>query len=234
MHRTPTGNRRNLRSDKDARGTVAQGVQIPADPLEGLPGAGQQHPYLRVGQRHFLMRQTEETAIEELLSILADQPLVGTGETTRAGKPADWPVPFAVAIGHGLLHDLAFAQQAPEVVIRPDSARHAVTVSDDGNGVFGLIHALFQCPGTQKPWSSRITCLGPPSRLISAIHGTIEKYGKANSSVAIVANICGCFGGTATQAADILGGQSAFSLVARSHSCGREYLAPVGTLGLSR
>ena len=103
------------------------------------------------------MRQTEETAIEELLSILADESLVGTGEAPWAGKPADRTVPFAVAIGHGLLHDLAFAQQPPEVIVGPDSARHAVTVPDDCNGVVWLVHLRHQC--SQRPDSRSLLFL---------------------------------------------------------------------------
>ena len=160
VHRTPTGNRRNLCSDKDACRTVAQGMQTPADPLEGLPGTGQQHPDLRVSQRHFLMGQTEETAIEELLPIFTDQSLVGTSEATRTGEAADRPVSPAIAIRHRVPYDLAFAEETPEVIVGEDAAGHAVTVSYDGNRVLWLMHVSLQW--TREPGAC---CLSDNSRL---------------------------------------------------------------------
>ena len=49
VRRAPVGGWGNLGADKNARGTVAQGLQVPADPLASFPGAAQQHPHVRVG-----------------------------------------------------------------------------------------------------------------------------------------------------------------------------------------
>ena len=83
-----------------------------------------------------MMRHRKKAAIEELFPFLGDQSFVRAGKPTRAGELADRPVAAAVAVSYRLLYNLTFAQQAPEVVVGPDSARHAVTVPDDGNRVF--------------------------------------------------------------------------------------------------
>ena len=90
---------------------------------------------MRIGCQHFTMRHRKEATIEELFSFLGEQPFVRAGKPTRAGELADRPVASAVTLIYRLLHDLAFAQHPPEVVVGADSARHAVTISDDGNRV---------------------------------------------------------------------------------------------------
>ena len=84
------------------------------------------------------MRHPEEAAVKTLFAALADQPFVGTGEPARAGEVADWPVSSAVAIGYRFLHNLAFAEQPPEIVVGVDSTRHSVAVPDDGNRAVGF------------------------------------------------------------------------------------------------
>ena len=57
------------------------------------------------------MGESEKTPVEELLPILADQPLVGTGEATRSGEPANGLIAPAVTVGDQLPDDLALAEQ---------------------------------------------------------------------------------------------------------------------------
>ena len=102
----PVGDRRNLRADEDTGGAVAQVMKIPAGLLGGLPGATQQHPDLRVHGQHFVMGESEETPVEELLPIFSDQALVRTGEAPRAGESTDGSIAPAVAFGDRLADDL--------------------------------------------------------------------------------------------------------------------------------
>ena len=138
MHRAPVRHRGHLCADEDPGGAVAQGMQAPADPLEGLPRAGQQHPHLWVRKQHFVLGQPEERPIEEPLPILADQPFPGAREAARARESTDRPVAPSVALGDRLLDDLPFAEQAPEVLVAANSARHAVAVSRDGDRNRGI------------------------------------------------------------------------------------------------
>ena len=132
-HRPPVRDGRHLGPDEDTRRTVAQRMKIPADVLERLPGACQQHPHLRIRRQHFALGQAEETAIEQLLLVVADEAFVGAGKPTRSGKAADRPVTSPVAIGYGFLNDLALAQQIPEVGVGVDAARQSVAVPGNGN-----------------------------------------------------------------------------------------------------
>ena len=109
-------------------------MKIPARALEGLPRAGQQHPELRVHHQRFVLGQAEETAIEELLHVVADEPLPGTREPAGAGEFTDGPIAPAVAVGDRLADDFAFAEQAPELLVGAESARQTVAVPHDGDG----------------------------------------------------------------------------------------------------
>ena len=140
VHRPPARHRRHLGADEDSGGAVAQRVQVPADPLEGLPRAGQQHPQLRVRHHHLVLRHSEQSAVEKLLPVVADQSLPGARESARTGESANRPVAPAVPVGDRLLDDFPFAEQAPEVVVGADAARHAVAVSRDGD-----FHAGIRC-----------------------------------------------------------------------------------------
>ena len=107
-------------------------MQVPAGPLERLPGAGQQQFHLWVHVLCFSQRHSKKPAIKKQFLSLAEQPLIGAGEPTWARKPADRSVPPAVPVHYGFLYDLPLAEQAPEVVIGSDSTRQAVTISYDG------------------------------------------------------------------------------------------------------
>ena len=123
-------NRRDLPADEDPGRAVAQRVQVPSGPLDRLPGARQHHPQLRVRCQHLVVRHSEETPVEEPLPAVADQAFVRAGEPTGTGEPAYRPVPPAVAVDNRLLNDLPLTEKAPEVLVRPDAAGHAVAVSD--------------------------------------------------------------------------------------------------------
>ena len=145
VHRSPVRHRRHLRADEDSRGAVAQRTQVPAGALEGLPRAGQEHPDLRVHHHHFVLGHPEQGAIEAHLPVLADQPFPGAREPARTGESANRPVSPAVPVGDRLLDNLAVAEQAPEVVVGADAARHAVAVSRDGDFHAGIRCVHFRC-----------------------------------------------------------------------------------------
>ena len=133
---------RNLCSDEDAGSAVPQRQQVPSGLFTGLPGTGQQHPYVRIGRQHFVVRHAEETAIEELLPLVADQAFVGAREAARPRELSDRPVAPPVAAGDGLPDGFPFAQESPEIVVGTEAARQAVGISDDGDGIVGpgIIH----------------------------------------------------------------------------------------------
>ena len=133
--RPPVGSRRHLRAYEHARGAVAQRVQIPTCAFAGLPGTGQEHAHVRIGGHHLVVRHAEQAAVEQLFAIVADQPLVRAREPARSRKLPDRPESTLVAIDDRLPHDLALAEQLPEVIVGHDAAGHAVAVPDDGDGV---------------------------------------------------------------------------------------------------
>ena len=131
--RPPVGRRRHLRPDEDSRGTVAQRVQIPPGVLAALPGAAEKHPDLRIHVGHLGARDPEEAGVHPLLSLVAYQPFVRAAESPGAGEFADRLVTAAVPVGYRFPDDLAFAEEAPEVIVRADSPRHTVGIPDNGD-----------------------------------------------------------------------------------------------------
>ena len=109
LHRTPAGNGGNLRTHEDAGRTVANRFEAPSDALEGLPGAREQHPDLRVGHLCLAVRHSEQAAVEQSFAIVPDQALPGAGEAPGTRESADRLVASAIAVCDGLLDDLAFA-----------------------------------------------------------------------------------------------------------------------------
>ena len=150
-HGAPAGHRWNLSADEEAGPTVAQRMEVPTGAFEGLPGAAQQHPHLGIHQPHFVLGKAEETAVEQLFRVVANQPLVRAGEPTWARKLTDRPVTPAVAVGDRLLDDLALAQETPEVLVRTDPPGHAVAVTHNGHGHLGrrsvLPRSVLSVPG---------------------------------------------------------------------------------------
>ena len=138
-HRPPVRDGRYLRTDVDAGRAVAERMEIPADALKRFPRACQQHPHLRIRRQHFALGQPEETAVEQLLFVVADEALVGAGKPAWTGEAADRPVTSPVAIGYGLLNDFAPAEQIPKVGIGVDAARQAVAVPGNGDREIGLL-----------------------------------------------------------------------------------------------
>ena len=110
-------------------------MEVPAGMLDGLPCAVQEHPDLRFRLHHLVVGHSEQSAVEEQLVAVADEPFPGAREAARAGELTDGPVTLSVAIDDWLAHDLPFAEQAPEIRIGPDAARHAVAVARDGDCV---------------------------------------------------------------------------------------------------
>ena len=143
--RPPVGRGRHLCADEHAGAAVAQRVQIPAGAFAGLPGTGQEHAHVRIGGHHLVVRHAEQAAVEQLLPPVADQPLVRTGEPARAGELPDRPEASLVAVDDRLTHDLALAEQPPEVVVGDDAAGHAVAVPDDGDRVSHALWSSFAC-----------------------------------------------------------------------------------------
>ena len=142
----PVGHGRELGSDEDPGGAVAQRMKVPAGVLDGLPRAVQQHPHLRLGLHHLVVGHAEQGTVEEQLVVVADQSFPGAREAARARELTDGAVTLSVAIDDRLAHDLPFAEQAPEIRIRPDAARHAVAVARDGNRVGEFLwFQWFQC-----------------------------------------------------------------------------------------
>ena len=84
-----------------------------------------------------MVGDAEQTRIHPLLQVVPEQPFVRTAETARTREPADRLVAPAVALRDGLLDDLAFAEEPPEIFIRSETARHPVGVADDGDGIAG-------------------------------------------------------------------------------------------------
>ncbi|MDE2796673.1 MAG: hypothetical protein OXL34_17800 [Gemmatimonadota bacterium] len=79
-------------------------------------------------------RDAEKTWVQALLTVVPDQPFVGAAEAPRAGEAADGLIASAVSVGNGFAHDVALAQEAPEVVVGHDAAGHAVGVTHNRYG----------------------------------------------------------------------------------------------------
>ena len=141
MLRPPVGHGRNLRTDEDSGGAVAQRVEIPADVFDGLPRAIQQHPDLRLGLPQLVVGHAEERAVEEQLVFVSDQPLVRARQTPRTREFADGQMTLAVAIGDRLLDDLALGEQAPEIRVRVKAAGQPVAIPGDCNPVADVVSA---------------------------------------------------------------------------------------------
>ena len=137
VQRSPVRYRRDLRAHEHPGGTVAQRVKVPTRTFDGLPGAGQQHPYLRLRLPQLVVGHAEEGTVEEQLRAVSNQSLVRTRQAPRPGELPDGSVAPAVALAHGFPDDFPLAEQAPEIVIGADPARHAVAVSHDGDCVSG-------------------------------------------------------------------------------------------------
>ena len=146
--RPPVGGGRHLGADEHSRGTVSQRVQIPAGAFARLPGTGQEHAHVRVGGEHLVVRHAEQAAVEPLFAVVADQPLVRAREPSRPGELPDRPEAALVAVDDRLPHDLALAEQPPEVVVRNDAAGQAMAVPDDRDRFVGArrVHVAVVAP----------------------------------------------------------------------------------------
>ena len=82
--RAPIGSSGDLCADEDPGRAVAQGMEVPAHPLDGLPCAGRQHPYLRLSLPQFVVRHSEECVVEEQLFAVPNQSLVRARQTPRS------------------------------------------------------------------------------------------------------------------------------------------------------
>ena len=96
-------------------------------------GAGHEHPGHGIQLRRLLLGDAEQLVVKQPLVPVANQALIGAGHALRAAETADGLRPPAIAIGYGLLNDLPFAQQVPEVVVAPNAARHPVAVTHYGD-----------------------------------------------------------------------------------------------------
>jgi len=105
---------------------------IPAGLLEGFPGAGQEHPDLRVHDARLAGGDAEQASVEHVRLVAAHQPLVAAREAARPGVLEDRLVAGPVTGGHRLADEAAPAQQLPEVPGRVDAPGHPESVPDDG------------------------------------------------------------------------------------------------------
>ncbi len=138
VQRAPVARGGHLRADEDSGPAVAQPRVIPAGPLERLPGAGQQHPQLRVHDAGLASGHAEQVTVEQVRLVAAHQALVAGPEPAWPRLVADRLVPGSVPAGDRLADECPLGQQLPETVGRADAARHPESEADDGIAI--LMH----------------------------------------------------------------------------------------------
>ena len=167
VQRAPVRHRRHLSADEYSGKAVAQRLEVPSRAFDGLPRTVQQHSYLRLRLSQFVVGHAEERSIEEQLVAVTNESFVGARQTPRSRELAYGTVAPAIASAYGFLDDFPFLQHVPEVGVRPDAARHAVAVSDDGDcipGSFCIHCVLVLSTALNDPARGDTPVSNPPAR----------------------------------------------------------------------